>query len=548
MAIESRIQSIAVVPDRFFDVTGKSYRIDQNRKVSVTSLSDYENYKQAIIYRINGCNPCVLPPLAKIIFDYDVEKQVIIKNYLETVEIETDKTSMTLSEIISNIPDAVLYENGVYKKTVEIEVPDPGTPEVEGDVGTIAQIGEDSGGGIITIQVEAFFMPFLDLSTKINCTAESVQETTKVFNFSALGIDPESELGRELANFDIVMNIPVDVESSIVNYLQNACCNTLFEDENGITQISDNTGNVKFEASEKLDIKDARYLAIIIDNNDNYKAIVGRYEGTGVNPDGTVYIDPQAISASDPEENSADPGDIANKGMHWYTPSVPIDTSEFKGIDMWLRFQSINEMIYFMITKYENDIEEIVPSHIYVRNSNSPDEDQADWAVNMNYTEVNKNDDEESFRNEGKLWAYINPRTMQPYADDYWFHYREPIYVKSLTIAPKDKALKAQRITVSADQWPGMYMMVGETYIRDRDTGDDERLQIKIPLCKVKSDHTLTLQADGDPTTFNLNLEVARPQSGVMMELTSYEVAEKLLQGDNGCFYAVDGSTEVLTK
>jgi hypothetical protein len=33
-----------------------------------------------------------------------------------------------------------------------------------------------------------------------------------------------------------------------------------------------------------------------------------------------------------------------------------------------------------------------------------------------------------------------------------------------------------------------------------------------------------------------------------MMELTSYEVAEKLLQGDNGCFYAVDGSTEVLTK
>jgi hypothetical protein len=38
-----------------------------------------------------------------------------------------------------------------------------------------------------------------------------------------------------------------------------------------------------------------------------------------------------------------------------------------------------------------------------------------------------------------------------------------------------------------------MYMMVGETYIRDRDTGDDERLQIKIPLCKVKSDHTLTL-------------------------------------------------------
>ncbi len=91
-------------------------------------------------------------------------------------------------------------------------------------------------------------------------------------------------------------------------------------------------------------------------------------------------------------------------------------------------------------------------------------------------------------------------------------------------------------------------MMVGETYIRSRDTGEDERMQIKFPLCKVRSDHTLTLQADGDPTTFNLNLEVAKPKSGVMMELTAYEIAEKMLEGENGCFYAVDGSTEVLSE
>ena len=91
-------------------------------------------------------------------------------------------------------------------------------------------------------------------------------------------------------------------------------------------------------------------------------------------------------------------------------------------------------------------------------------------------------------------------------------------------------------------------MMVGETYIRDKDTGHDEHLQIKFPLCKVKSDHTLTLQADGDPTTFNLDLEVAKPNSGAMMELTAYETAEKLIEGDNGCFFAIDGSTEVLIE
>jgi hypothetical protein len=40
---------------------------------------------------------------------------------------------------------------------------------------------------------------------------------------------------------------------------------------------------------------------------------------------------------------------------------------------------------------------------------------------------------------------------MKPYDDDYWFHQGEPYYVKSLTIAPKGKTLKAQRITVKAD-------------------------------------------------------------------------------------------------
>ena len=41
---------------------------------------------------------------------------------------------------------------------------------------------------------------------------------------------------------------------------------------------------------------------------------------------------------------------------------------------------------------------------------------------------------------------------------------------------------------------------------------------------------------------------MARPANGVMMELTAYEVSEKLLEGDDGCFYAVDGSTEVLSE
>jgi hypothetical protein len=77
---------------------------------------------------------------------------------------------------------------------------------------------------------------------------------------------------------------------------------------------------------------------------------------------------------------------------------------------------------------------------------------------------------------------------MPPYTDDYWFSENEAYYVKSLTLAPQGKKLKGNRIVVKADQWPGMYMLVGETWIRHRDTGEDERLQVRIPSCKVKAD------------------------------------------------------------
>ena len=240
--------------------------------------------------------------------------------------------------------------------------------------------------------------------------------------------------------------------------------------------------------------KDASYLAIIIDNDDNYHAYL--YNETSTK---------------------------------WEQSSVPIDTEQFKGLDLWLKFEHLNELIYFILTKYANDINYIEPTII----------DASETTVA--FTKINTTDEYK-----GKLWAYINPRTMQPYPDDYWFHQGEPYYIKSLTLAPKKKELKAKRITVPAGQFPGMYMIVGETYIRNRDTGEDERLQIKFPLCKIKSNQTLTLQAEGDPTTFNLEVEVARPISGIMMEMTSYEVDKKVHLNEDGELEVKDGSTEVL--
>ena len=502
MAIETRVKSIAVVPDKFFDIKGRSYPIDQFKKISVSSLPDYINYKDAVIYKINSKSD-LKAPKAEIIFDDAMEGGV-------TAHVEPDKKSATT-------------------KTTEPNV--------------------------------------------------------------------------------LVKSYP---------YKQNRTFASLFgKDAEDKPFIEDQLGSIYNIGDEPIEICEADYLAIIVDSNDDYYALLG-------------------------VATTVDDGDL-DDAVTWTQPKTPVNVYQFKNIDMWLRFDSINALAYFLITKYEDDVkkhsftveqetklriknlleeiglsyadacfiinnkygtdegegwvpaqklkdlrrkyeddikkitpvtidpttmvygpdEPITPQTDITRDGDDPiepvgpdepgddpepDPREDEWAVNQNITEVTENTDGESRKAEGKLWAYINPRTMQPYADDYWFHQGEPFYVKSLTMAPKGKRIKGNKITIRADQWPGMYMMVGETYIRSRDTGEDERMQIKFPLCKVRSDHTLTLQADGDPTTFNLNLEVAKPKSGIMMELTAYEIAEKMLEGENGCFYAVDGSTEVLSE
>ena len=129
-------------------------------------------------------------------------------------------------------------------------------------------------------------------------------------------------------------------------------------------------------------------MAIIVDNYNNYHAYLGIY---------TSF-------------SNRTPADAVT----WYRPKIPIDTSQFKGLDMWLRFSSINEMIYFLITKYNDDIISINPSTIY--SSATP------WSIDTEVTTVNKDSDVESESLKGRLWAYINPNTMKPYDDDYWFH------------------------------------------------------------------------------------------------------------------------------
>ena len=85
----------------------------------------------------------------------------------------------------------------------------------------------------------------------------------------------------------------------------------------------------------------------------------------------------------------------------------------------------------------------------------------------------------------------------------------------------------SKTIAVDAAHFPGTYYIVGDTYARNDATGKDEFFQFVIYKAKVSPENTITLQADGDPSTFSMNLTVLRNPEGKMMDLIQYTLTEK---------------------
>jgi len=88
---------------------------------------------------------------------------------------------------------------------------------------------------------------------------------------------------------------------------------------------------------------------------------------------------------------------------------------------------------------------------------------------------------------------------------------------------------KAVEVTISPDTFPGTYRVVGDTFMRSAETGKDEAFQFVINKAKVSSEVTLTLEAEGDPATFEMTLTVLRSNNergeNEMMKLIRYGAA-----------------------
>ena len=73
-------------------------------------------------------------------------------------------------------------------------------------------------------------------------------------------------------------------------------------------------------------------------------------------------------------------------------------------------------------------------------------------------------------------------------------------------------------IVISANTFPGTYAIVGKTFARDIN-GKDALFTWYVPKAKVNSEVTLTMEAEGDPTVFDMNLRVLRDSDGTMVKL-----------------------------
>lgn len=125
---------------------------------------------------------------------------------------------------------------------------------------------------------------------------------------------------------------------------------------------------------------------------------------------------------------------------------------------------------------------------------------------------------------DGKLYAKVNPK----------FYDANGLPVTTLEAGTKffctfDIQVDGSVIEISANSFPGTYYVTGDTYARSEAAGLDEFFQFIIPKAKVQSENTITLEAEGEPSVFNMNLRVMRPADGIMMKLVKYSA----LDGDD---------------
>lgn len=82
----------------------------------------------------------------------------------------------------------------------------------------------------------------------------------------------------------------------------------------------------------------------------------------------------------------------------------------------------------------------------------------------------------------------------------------------------------AETITISSDKFAGSFKLILDCIVRDAFTKQDFAAQITVHNCKMEDSWSLSMAADGDPSTFTMPIEVLKPSTGTdMWTMTVYD-------------------------
>lgn len=91
---------------------------------------------------------------------------------------------------------------------------------------------------------------------------------------------------------------------------------------------------------------------------------------------------------------------------------------------------------------------------------------------------------------------------------------------KYLVVYPIDIS---KTFTISADKYPGYYEVIGTYFARDDVTGEDHEMVLYIPKARINGNFSIELDAEGEPSTFEMTLSIEKVENGDMVSITRLE-------------------------
>lgn len=95
------------------------------------------------------------------------------------------------------------------------------------------------------------------------------------------------------------------------------------------------------------------------------------------------------------------------------------------------------------------------------------------------------------------------------------------VYYKATTGAD------VKKIRVSSDTFAGSFKLVLDCLVKDIASKQDFYAQIEIPACKMEDNWSMTMSAEGDPSTFTMPIEILKPANSTdMWTMTVYDATQ----------------------